>query len=447
MNRRRLITSILLLFSCYMVQAQKGIEDGSKYGKGQDSIRALQNLSMYQQYYKQNAFMEAVAPWRVVFSEAPRASQNMYIHGITIYKTMFNATTDLERRKEIVDTIMLIYDRRIEYFNRKGELLVRKAIDLRELDESRLTEVYEFLTEAINVDQDNVLDIGINVYMQVSLSLYLKEEISRDEMIANYIKSIDILEHQLKKAKGDDKKKESINQIIDNVQLIFSNSGAADCETLLPVLSRKYDQAPDDVENLEAILNLLRVVKCEDSDLFANAAEKLNKLAPSANSAYNLGKYFLVKKDYNKTITYYNQAISLEEDDSNKAKYYSELAVIMLVADKSPAETRNVANQAIRLNPNDGRSYITIGRLYASHNKSISDNDFEQTSAYWAAVDKFIQAKRVDPSVAEEADKLISTYSAYFPSQETIFFNDIKEGEDYRVPGWINESTKVRIRK
>lgn len=447
MNQKRLITGVLFLFSCFILQAQKGIEDGSKFGKGDDSIRALQNLSMYQQYYKQSAFAEALPPWRVVFSEAPKASQNMYIHGITLYKVLLNATQDPVRRKEIVDTIMLVYDRRTEYFNKKGEVLVRKAVDLRELDETRLPEVYEFLNEAINIDGNNVLNIGLNVYMQTALSLYLKGQVTKDEMVANYIKSIDILESQVKSAKGDAKKIESISQISDNVQLIFSNSGAADCETLLPVLTRKYEQAPDDPANLEAILNLLRVVKCEESDLFANTAEKLNKLSPSAVSAYNLGKYFLIKKEYNKSITYYNQAISLEEDDTNKSKYYSELATIMSVADKAPSETRNVARQALSINPNDGNSYITIGLLYAKYYKTVSDNTFEQIAAYWAAVDKFIQAKRVDPSVANKADDLISTYSAYFPTQETAFFNDVKEGDDYRVPGWVGESTKVRIRK
>ena len=38
---------------------------------------------------------------------------------------------------------------------------------------------------------------------------------------------------------------------------------------------------------------------------------------------------------------------------------------------------------------------MLIGRLYVQYNRSISEVEFEQNTAYWAAVDKFIQAKRV----------------------------------------------------
>ena len=90
---------------------------------------------------------------------------------------------------------------------------------------------------------------------------------------------------------------------------------------------------------------------------------------------------------------------------------------------------------------------MLIGRLYVQYNRSISEVEFEQNTAYWAAVDKFIQAKRVDPTVTEEADKLIYTYSAYFPTLENAFFHDLSEGQEYVVPGWINERTRVRLRK
>jgi tetratricopeptide (TPR) repeat protein len=439
------LTISLTLFNV-TVFAQKGVEDGSKYGKGEDSIRALQNLSMYQQYIKQRAYKEAVIPWRVIFIEAPRCSYNMYLHGVTIYKTLFNETQDPELRKAYVDTIMLIYDQRSQYFGKRGEVLARKALDMRKLDETRSEEAYNFIVEAIKLDGNDVPDFAINTFMQISLSRYLKEEIDRDQMINNFATSVDIMEHKIKHSK-DEKERETNQQILNNANLIFSNSGAADCETLTPVLERKYTSNPDDIGNLSTIVNLLRTVGCEDTELFAKAAEKLYELEPSASSAYNLGKFFLAKKEFNKTISYYEQAINLEESDVTKAQYYSELALIYFVAEKSPSETRNIANKALQINPNDGKTIMLIGRLYVQYNRSISEVEFEQNTAYWAAVDKFIQAKRVDPTVTEEADKLIYTYSAYFPTLENAFFHDLSEGQEYVVPGWINERTRVRLRK
>lgn len=448
MKTKALLQTLLVafVFSAMPAAAQKGVEDGSKYGHGEDSIRALQNLSMYQQFVKQRAYVEAVAPWRVIFAEAPKISKNMYIHGVTIYKTLFSKTQDAALRKGYVDTIMMIYDQREKYFGQRGEVRFRKAQDLSDLDKSRSAEAYNILAEAIDLEGNQIPETAINLYMQLALGLYLDNAITKEAMVDNFSKSMDIIDHKMRVA-TDSARLATITQVGDNAQLIFSNSGAADCETLVPVLEKKYNANPDDMANVSSILNLMKVVKCEDSELFARAAEKLHQNEPSATSAYNLGKYFLAKKQFDKTIPYYEEAISLEENDNMKIRYYSELTRIMFAAEKAPTETRRVARKALELNPNDGNALLVIGRLYAQYNKSISDVAFEQITAYWAAVDKFMQAKRVDPTVAEEADKLIATYSAYFPSQEDAFFNDLTDGQSWTVPGWIGESTKVRVRK
>ena len=53
--------------------AQKGVEDGSRFGHGQDSIRCLQNISIYTEYVKTENFKDAYTPWKAVFTEAPFA--------------------------------------------------------------------------------------------------------------------------------------------------------------------------------------------------------------------------------------------------------------------------------------------------------------------------------------------------------------------------------------
>jgi len=63
------------------------------------------------------------------------------------------------------------------------------------------------------------------------------------------------------------------------------------------------------------------------------------------------------------------------------------------------------------------------------------------------AVDKFIKAKQVDPTVAEKANSRIATYSQYFPAVSDIFFVDLNEGDSFKVECWINETTKVRALK
>ena len=41
-----------LSLSATAVFAQKGVEDGSRFGHGEDSLRCLQNISIYTEYVK-----------------------------------------------------------------------------------------------------------------------------------------------------------------------------------------------------------------------------------------------------------------------------------------------------------------------------------------------------------------------------------------------------------
>ena len=73
--------------------------------------------------------------------------------------------------------------------------------------------------------------------------------------------------------------------------------------------------------------------------------------------------------------------------------------------------------------------------------------EIESKAVFWAAADKCMKAKQVDPSCADKANGLIRAYTAAFPSMETIFFNDYSEGQSFQVGGWIGESTTIRARK
>ena len=46
--------------------AQKGVEDGSRFGHGQDSIRCLQNISIYTEYVKTDTVL-TVSKTRTIF--------------------------------------------------------------------------------------------------------------------------------------------------------------------------------------------------------------------------------------------------------------------------------------------------------------------------------------------------------------------------------------------
>jgi tetratricopeptide (TPR) repeat protein len=438
--KSNLLVILMMIFAISTSMAQKGVEDGSKYGHGEDSIRALQNLSMYKQFYKQKSYKDAIKSWRVVFNEAPLISKNMYIHGVNMYKIKYKNAKTWDLREKYVDTIMLIYDQRMKYFD-EDELLARKGVDLNNLSKNRKKEAYDMLHKAVEKMGNKTPEFAINELMQAALSLYKDEKISADEMVNDFALSSDIVDHQIKNATGNEK--ETLNKIQQNVELIFINSGAATCETLVPLLTDKFEKAPKDIDNLKKTVGLLRKFDCEDSDVYEKAAVNLYDLEPSANSAYGISRVFLKKENWEKAVFYYEEATKLEEDSLTKARYHKELAEVLLAANMSPVKAVQNAREALKYNPKDGSPYITIGRAYA--NANIGENKFEKSTKYWAAVDMFYKAKAVDQSQTDVANKLIGTYSQYFPNKEEAFFYNITEGSTYTVPGWIGHTTKVRF--
>jgi tetratricopeptide (TPR) repeat protein len=189
----------------------------------------------------------------------------------------------------------------------------------------------------------------------------------------------------------------------------------------------------------------MNTLGCEAEPFYASVAEALYRKEPSAEAAYGLAKLFLTKEQYTKSIGYYQEAIKSEQDPLKKADYYYQLAFIIYAKMNQPEQARSYALEAIKLKPAWGDPYILIGDAYAG-SKDCFDDEFEKTTIYWAAVDKFAQAKAVDPSSAEKAQERINTYSKYFPDVETIFFYSLKEGDPYTVGCWINETTTVRPR-
>ena len=191
---------------------------------------------------------------------------------------------------------------------------------------------------------------------------------------------------------------------------------------------------------------MLRRNECVDLPLYATVAEKLYALDPAADAAYSLAIMFLRRQDYDKAENYLQEAIQKSEDNEAKADYYVRLAQLKL-AKKQYAAVKSNALEALKINPNNGQALLLIGKAYAFYSPSYGADAFDHASVFWAAVDKFARAKQVDPSVAEEADKLISTYSPHFPNKEEAFFRSVTEGSAVKIGDWINETTKARFVK
>jgi tetratricopeptide (TPR) repeat protein len=158
-----------------------------------------------------------------------------------------------------------------------------------------------------------------------------------------------------------------------------------------------------------------------------------------------LGSKAFRDKDFTTAETYYNEAINMSDNAEIKAELYYAMAV-MAQQQNGYSKVKQLSLKCLAENPNYGRAYILIATCYAAGAKNIFPDDPVLTGCvYYAVVDKLEKARQVDPSVAEEAGRLINTYKKYYPTKEEVFMHPgVNMGESFSIGGWIGETVKIR---
>ncbi len=452
---KKFLSTGLLLLMTVSIWAQKGIEDGSKYGHGQDSIDCRMNASLFYEAAKQKSFADAVKPWTYCFENCPKATKNIYIQGVKIVAWQYTQAKTKEEKQEKLDLLMRVYDQRIQYFGndpKYGEayLLGEKASTLLKLkdDVASLKSIYEWFSKSINELGPNAKTSNLQEFMKVNYDLYNISEVNPEELINNYELTQSILEDQ-RKAASDPKEKEILSKILEANTNNIANTGILNCDSMEELFAAKVEANKEDVEYLTKSLNFFEKTGCDNNPSYYKASEYIYAIEPNAAAARAIAASYLKREDIESALKYYNEAISMEEDAEQKAKMHYTVAMINWTKKEDFAAARKYAQLAIKEDPKWGEPYMLIGNLYAqsAQKQMLGSKDIENMAGYWAAVDKYTEAKKVDPSVATNANNLIKLYSNYFPGKELIFFEpDYEEGKIVTVGGWIKEKTVVRAK-
>ncbi len=426
-------------------------QDYGKYGK--DSATCIVKLSLYREFYKQwkasgyksPSVNDAIGPWRWVFFNCPEASQNAYIDGANMIEFFMKKAGSKEDKAKYVDTLMMVYDQRIKYFGREGYVLGRKGSDLLKYMPEEYEKAYHIFKKSVELRVSKSESFVLVYYFRTVIKMVDAEKLEKAVLVETYDALSQIIDANLKKAQAanDSKSTSAWENVKGNIELSFEPY--ATCEDLIPIYEVKFQEDPENVELLQKITGMLDKKDCTESDLFFQTSVKLNELEPSPNSSFMIAKMLIKKNQYDEAIPYLEDALAMEDED-RKADVLFILANVYNHKKNYP-KARTYALNVLDLRPEDGNSLILIGDMYAATAADCGDNDLTKKVAYWVAVDKYYQAKKVDPEVEEMAKNRINIYSKQFPNSETIFFYDLAEGDPYTVGCWINETTKVRAVK
>lgn len=431
--------------------AQTGASDGSRFGHGEDSLRCLKNISIYTEYVKTNNFKDAYGPWKEVFNEAPIAQVGTYTNGAKILRALIASEKDGAQQKKYFEELMQVHDQRIKYLDvlntyvktpaTKASIIGTKAHDYFTMGCPDLNTAYNLYKESVDSEKENS-DYYIMIEFMDASSRKLKSDPNhKEQFIQDYISTSGYADAAFKAA-AKPKDQQNLKSAKENVDAIFINSGVATCDNLQEIYAPKVEQNKTNLDYLKQVIGVMQLLGCTEQEAYFAASEAAHAIEPTAETAIGCGYMYYKKGDMDKCIEYFDNAIELEQDPLKKADYCYKTSAV-LFSKKQLSKAKQYALKSISLDGNNGKPYILIANMYAS-SPNWSDEAALNKCTYFAAIDKLQRAKSVDPSVAEEAQKLINTYSAHTPKDTDLFFLGIKKGDTVTIGGWIGETTTVR---
>ena len=428
----------------------------------------------YRDYIKVKNYDEAYSTWLQVFDMAPSADGNRDWHfkdGIAIYKHKFTNEADPTKKKEYKDKILELYDQCIKCYEaqaikipkcadedclreKMGLLYGEKAFDMYYTLNTPYSQTLAALDRSTRLAGNATLYTTFAPYANIVVYEFQKEGMSKEQARSIYAKLNDIANVNIE---SNEKYGSYYKQAQDAMNAKFREieDEIFDCDYFKAKLEPEYRANEDNAEIVKYVYNKLLKQGCDKEDaLLVELQEKWEVYAAEENAKRQAefeanNPAFVAKKlydagDFTGAIAKYEETIASESDPAKQAEYYFRIASIKFRKLDQYTAARTAARQAAKLRPDWGRPYILIGEMYARSSSSCGKDPFEKGLAVIAAINKWSQAKSVDPSIAEDANSLINRYSKYRPQKEDVFMRKANN-KTFTVPCWIGESVKVTL--
>lgn len=419
---------------------------------------ALEQHVIYRDFLKRGEFQSAYPEWQIAFQLAPAADGQRASHfedGITLYDHFLqNSTSDAERGNWL-DSIMVMYDKMGQCYFDPAYISGRKAFDLyykyRALSDDRdILDLFEYAMD--NSSGESKVFI-INPFTALLVENTLDGDLGQEEAREYANKILDLIREKQVDC-GDQCEEWKIVAGYAPVQIerLESIRGMFDCDFYF---NKYYPDFLGDTSNCDVIERVYIRMNwggCDkESPEMKRLAEAARKNCTSTSRNETLAKANEALKEgrYREAIDLIEKYIAEEAtDNERKATMKMRIANIYYVFMKNYPAARKAALEAARFKSDWGEPYLLIGTLYASSGPLCGPGrGWDSQIVVWPAIDMWNKAKSIDREIAPKANKLINSYRQYMPSVGDIFQRGLKEGDNFFVPCWIQENTRIRAAK
>ena len=436
---------------------------GFNIGSAQQDEECMNNLSIFDSYYKSKKYDEAYGPWKIVREKCPKYNRAIYAYGEKILKHKIKNSTGADQVAHINDLLKL-YDQSREHFPSKYDLaevevdkanLVYKY--MKELGMSS-EEDYSMFDKAYKEDASHFTNAkGLYTYFSLAVDLYDEGKMSAQKMFDKYddvMEMIESIEGSYTEKLNKLVAKEEGDVVLTKKELKYKKNYEANlaafetvkssmdqklgkratCEVLVPLYQKDFEENKSNGIWLQRAMNRMYAKGCKEDPLFLKLVQQKNTIEPSADTAYYL--YLLTGEQ-----KYLDQTLALSTDPLRKAKLYKGLANDLKSKGRY-GKARQYYMEALKLNPSDGSPYLQIANMYAKSANNCGDTNFNKRAVFWLAANTAEKAGRVDGRLRSTASKTAASYRGSAPSKSDIFSAGNK-GQTIKIGCWIGRSVKV----
>ena len=441
--RKTIIMAAAVLAAAFMLAPKLGAQAPGKPKLSQDCIKYL---SYYQEDYKAKKMDEATVYWRKAYTACPaNASQNLYVHGTILMTRLYKEAKDPKLKQSLIDTILTLQDARIAAYPQKRiEVLNNKGLYMVNYRGEDKRYLYDNLAPIISDLQGGSSNSLLTAYFKSAVALFRENKLPAEDVMNAYGLVSECFEKATYKTDEQRADAASAKAVVGT---LMADCKLADCETLVKIMTPRYEADPDNSTLAGTIVRLMNTADdCAGTELYFKAVTTFHKGDPSHRSAYALFRMNAARGNVAGACTYLEEAINDPDSDAKAdAQYLYELS-LYCYKNKMRAKALECANKAIELdNGYAGKAYLVIGNLWAS---APCEGELNGYARFWASVDYYQKAMAADPSIEDDARSAIGASARHYPEASDLFMFDLNAGDSYTVRcGGMAATTTARVKK
>ncbi|MAN86821.1 MAG: hypothetical protein CL555_08190 [Algoriphagus sp.] len=416
-----------------MVQAQDGWNWPSDEAK---EAKARELNAAYVDYMKADQFVEATKPLHWLLVNVPNLNESIYINGTKVYDGAAEAVSDPAKKRAYQDSVMLIYDKRDELYNNATKWIENKAYygyGYFKGTKEKLGDVVADFERAMEINGELSIPTLYAAYFDVVYRHNAYNQAYKPEQV---LAKYDKIQEYLNKAEANGK---DVSNARSTAESILVAMELIDCDFIENTMGPKLKADPTNEQLAQQIFKYSVQYKCFSSNAFLTALELIDSKNPTYATSQVRAMRYMQEQNYEKAQPVLEKALTLAENNVQKAEIQMELAKVHANLGRKSA-ARNAAKEAANLDESKTKdAYSLIGGLYMN---SFNDcrggvSRVKDRSIYMAAYNAYQRAG--DSQGMAQA-------RAQFPSREEIFTEGLQVGSTINTGCWIGETVTLATR-